>query len=127
MPLVIAFVEDLLFLSRIRETARAAGVDVKSVRTVEALVEAARTAAAGLVLVDADSDRIDGAGAIAALRREPALAALEVVAFFSHVQANRARAVLAAGATRALARSAFVAELPRLLATEAPTSTKETP
>ncbi len=118
MPTVIALVEDLLFLSRIREAARGAGVELRTARTTAALVEAARAGAA-LVLVDADSDRLRGTEAIACLRAEPSTSAVPVVAFFSHVHADRAQAARAAGASRVLARSAFVQELPGLLASAA--------
>ncbi len=118
MPNVIALVDDLLFLSRIREAARAAGVTVRSVRGAEALLAAAREDA-GLVLVDADSDRIPWPLALAALRAEPQLALIPAIAFFSHVHAERAQTARAAGASRVLARGAFVQELPRLLAAAA--------
>jgi CheY-like chemotaxis protein len=121
MAKLVAFVDDLMFLSRIREAARAAGVDVKTARGVDGLVDAARDGAS-LVLVDADSERLPWREAVAALRATPELASLPVVAFLSHVRADRAEAARAAGATRVLARSAFVKELPQLVA-EASTRT----
>jgi CheY-like chemotaxis protein len=126
MPTVIALVEDLLFASRIREAARGAGVELRTVRRADDTV-AALHAGATLLLVDADSDRLPWAEAIAAARREPGLAAVPIVAFLSHVHAERADAARAAGASQALARSAFVKELPRLLAAAAtPSEEKNT-
>jgi CheY-like chemotaxis protein len=119
MAKLVAFVDDLMFLSRIREAARAAGVDVKTARGVDGLVDAARDGAS-LVLVDADSERLPWREAVAALRATPELASLPVVAFLSHVRADRAEAARAAGATRVLARSAFVKELPQLVAQAGP-------
>ena len=78
-----------------------------------------------LLLVDADSDRLPWAEAVAAVRARPALAAVPIVAFFSHVHAGRAAAARAAGASRALARSAFVQELPGLLEAAAAASPSE--
>jgi CheY-like chemotaxis protein len=115
MPLVIALVDDLIFLSRIREAGRAAGTVVRSARGVSDLLAAAREEAS-LVLVDADSGRLPWAQALAALRSEPALRTLPVVAFVSHVRADHAESARAAGASRVLARSAFVRELPGLMA-----------
>jgi CheY-like chemotaxis protein len=115
MSHVIALVDDLVFLSRIREAARGAGVGVRSVRRTSDLVAAAREGGR-LVLVDADSSRLPWADAVAALRSEPDLASLPVVAFLSHVHAERAVAARAAGCSRVVARGAFVHELPRLLA-----------
>jgi CheY-like chemotaxis protein len=115
MAKLVALVDDLMFLSKIREAGRAAGVDVKAARGVDGLVEAARDGAS-LVLVDADSERLPWREAVAALRATPELASLPVVAFLSHVHTDHAEAARAAGATRVLARSAFVKELPQLVA-----------
>jgi CheY-like chemotaxis protein len=125
MPHVIALVEDLLFLSRIREAGRAAGVEVRAVRGASDLVDAARQEGR-LVLVDADSERLPWRAAIAALRAEPGVGALPVIAFVSHVRADHAEAARAAGANRVLARSAFVKELPELVV-EAPQPRAEEP
>jgi CheY-like chemotaxis protein len=125
MPHVIALVEDLLFLSRIREAGRAAGVEVRAVRGASDLLDAARQEG-HLVLVDADSERLPWRAAIAALRAEPRVGALPVIAFVSHVRADHAEAARAAGASRVLARSAFVKELPELVA-QAPQPRAEEP
>lgn len=117
--MLVALVDDLMFLSRIREAARGSGADVRSVRGGEALIAAAR-AGARLVLVDADSTRIAWQGALEALRSLPEFAALPVVAFVSHANPAQAQAARAAGATRVLARSAFVQELPHLVADPRP-------
>jgi CheY-like chemotaxis protein len=118
MPRVIALVDDLMFLSRIREAARGTGAEVRSARGPREVVEAARDGAR-LVLVDADSSRLPWAEAVRALRADPSVAAVPVIAFLSHVNAGRAEAARTAGASRVLARGAFVQELPRLLAAAA--------
>jgi CheY-like chemotaxis protein len=115
MSHVVALVDDLLFLSRIREAARKTGVEVRSVRDAKGLAEAVRDGGR-LVLVDADSSRLPWEQALRELRSEPDPAAPRAVAFLSHVHAQRAEAARAAGCERVLARSAFVKELPRLLA-----------
>jgi CheY-like chemotaxis protein len=114
MPKLVALVDDLMFLSGIREAGRAAGVAVEAARGATDLVAAARDDAF-LVLVDADSARLPWRDALCALRAVPELASLPVVAFVSHVRADHAQAARAAGASRVLARSAFVEELPRLV------------
>jgi len=115
MSRILALVDDLLFLSRIREAARGTGAEVRTVRGPADLVATAREGGR-LVLVDADSSRLPWAAAVGALRSDPSLASLPVVAFLSHVHAERADAARAAGCTRVLARGAFVQELPRLIA-----------
>jgi len=115
MPLVVALVEDLLFLSRIREAARGTRAEIRTASGPAAVLEAAR-AGARLVLVDADSARLPWEQTVRALRAEVTRAPPPVVAFLSHASAERAEAARAAGCTRVLARSAFVRELPGLLA-----------
>ncbi len=111
---VIAFVDDLMFLSRIREAAQGTGAEVRSVRRVADLLEALREPV-GLVLIDLDSPRLPSAEALAALHADALTARVPVVGFFSHVHVERARAARAAGCARVLPRSAFVQELPSLL------------
>lgn len=111
---VVAFMDDLMFLSRIREAAAASGLEVRGVRRVPDLVAACRSSPL-VVFVDLDSQRLPAAEALAALKADPALAAVPVVGFFSHVNVERARQAQTEGCTRVLARSAFVQELGGLL------------
>lgn len=119
MERVIALVDDLMFLSRIREAARAAALEVTAVRTVADLLAACRDPPR-LVIVDLDRSRPPASEALAALRADAALAKLPVVGFFSHVHAERGRQAREAGCTRALPRSAFVEQLAELLTSPSP-------
>lgn len=112
MPFVAAMVDDLMFLSRIREAARGGGIDVRPVRDVEAVRQAGRDGAR-MVLLDLDSRRLPWADALAALAGD---AAPPTVGFFGHVNTETGRAAAAAGCTLVLARGAFVQRLPALLA-----------
>jgi DNA-binding NarL/FixJ family response regulator len=112
---VIAFVDDLMFLSRIREAAKARGLEVQGARTVADLLAAGREAPR-LVILDLDRTRPPASEALAALRGEPALASVPIVGFFSHVHAERGREAREAGCTKAMPRSVFVQELDALLA-----------
>jgi len=114
MERVIAFVDDLMFLSRIREAARARGLEVHGARTVADLLAACREPTR-LVIMDLDRARPPALEALAAVRAEPGLAGLPIVGFFSHVHAERGRQAREAGCTRALPRSVFVQELDALL------------
>ena len=123
MSQALALVDDLLFLSRIREAARGTGIEVRAVRRAADLVEAARAGAPAR----ARGRRLRPP----ALERRPSppcaptrpSRTCRVVAFLSHVHADRAEAARAAGCSRVLARGAFVQELPRLLAAAAPPDT----
>jgi CheY-like chemotaxis protein len=111
---VAVLAADLIFASRIRAAAEAAGVTARLARTAAEVEVAAGEA--GLVLLDLDARGLDAPALIRALKANAALAAVPVVAFVSHVRADAIEAARAAGADRVLARSAFVRVLPELLA-----------
>jgi len=115
MATAVALVDDLMFASRIREAARPLGIEVRVCRRLDDLL-AACGAGAGIVFVDLDSTRLPTDDAVRTLRSDPARADLPVVGFVSHVNADRTQTARALGVTRVLARSAFVQELPALLA-----------
>jgi CheY-like chemotaxis protein len=107
--------DDLMFLSRIRDAAQAAGLTVQSVREPAALVEVCRVRPPALVFVDLDSTRLASLDAVAALRSDPSLSEIPVVGFLGHTQVDLARAAEAKGCTRVLTRGAFVNELRSLI------------
>lgn len=115
MDTVVALVDDLMFLSRIREAAKGHALEVKAARTAADALAGAR-AGARLVIMDLDSPRLPVAATLAGLRGEPSLDGLPIVGFFSHVEAQRGREAAAAGCTTVLPRSAFVQKLDALLA-----------
>jgi hypothetical protein len=112
MTFVAALVDDLMFLSRIGEAGHGAGVEVRAVRTVDAVLQAVRDGAR-LVVLDLDSQRLPWSDALAALAAE---SATTTVGFFGHVHAETGQAAAAAGCTLVLPRSAFVQRLAALLA-----------
>ena len=105
---VVAFMDDLLYLSRIREAVRP--VEVKGVR------RAADLGRPSVLLLDLDSARLDGLAVLRALRGDAALQGVPALGFFSHVHPDRAREALAAGCTAVFPRSTFLAELKKFLA-----------
>jgi DNA-binding NarL/FixJ family response regulator len=116
--MIVAFVDDLMLLSRVREAAKALEVEVRGMRRVADLLEACRHSPT-VVLIDLDSARLPSTEALTALKGDPALARIPVVGFFSHVHPDRARHALELGCARVMPRSAFVQELPSLLRTPA--------
>jgi CheY-like chemotaxis protein len=115
MTLLIAFMDDLMFLSRIKEAAAACGMDVRAVREPVGLVEACRAKRPALVFVDLDSQRLPVLDGVRALRANPELASIPVVGFVGHTQVEQAKAAEAAGCTRVLTRGAFVNEMRTLI------------
>jgi hypothetical protein len=109
---IVALVDDLMFLTRIREAAQRHGLAVRTVRRAEDVAAAAT--AARLVLVDLDSPRLPVADALEALAAAPGVTAARV-GFYSHVETERARTAEAAG-FQAIPRGAFVRQLDALVA-----------
>ena len=107
-----------MFLSRIHEAARGPGLEVRSVRRLPELRAACRPAPR-VIFLDLDAARLPVAEVLTTLRSDPELAAIPRVGFVSHVHAEKAAAARAAGCTQVLARSAFVKDLPSLLAASA--------
>lgn len=123
--MVIAFMDDLMFLSRIREAARPAGVEVKGVRKLADLVSACAAGgvvsggstsgtAVSLLILDLDTPRIPVLQALAALR-EAGWPGCPVVGFLGHELTQRTQEARDAGCTEVYARGAFVRALPALL------------
>ena len=112
--MLVAIEDDLMFLSRIREAAKASGTEVKVARNAAALIAACEEGAL-LVLANLDSARLPVFEAVRELRTLPRFAAVNVTGYVSHVHAERAQEARAAGFDRVLARSAFVQELPELI------------
>ena len=111
----VVVVADMLFASRVRGTAQAAGVKVATVGRADALAGALASGSVRLVLVDLELRSGDPAAAIRQVRSDPSLADLIIVGFASHTNVAAIAAGRDAGADRVLARSAFVRMLPDLL------------
>jgi PleD family two-component response regulator len=112
---VIVAVDDLMFASRISSAAKALGVEIAFARSPEAIVDAVRTKAPRLVILDLNSIKVRPLEAVAALKADAALAGVPTVGFVSHVQTELITAAREAGVDQVLARSAFVTQLPQLL------------
>lgn len=114
-PAVVALVADLIFASRVRGAAAAAGVDVLTTSRASELPALVEPHGVRLVLVDLDTRGTDPVAAIRALKAADRPEPPRVVAYGSHVRSDLLAAAREAGADHVLARSAFVRELPSLL------------
>jgi CheY-like chemotaxis protein len=112
---VIVAVDDLMFASRISSAAKALGVEIAFARSPEAITEAVRTKSPRLVILDLNSQKVRPLEAVAALKADPALAAVPTVGFVSHVETALIAEARKAGVDQVMARSAFVTQLPSLL------------
>lgn len=112
---VLAAVEDLLFRSKISETANAVGVEAAFPRNPKKLLDALRASPPDLLVLDLNSARFEPLELIRTVKSDEALRDVRTVGFLSHVQGDLALAAREAGCDRVMARSAFVENLPRVL------------
>jgi DNA-binding NarL/FixJ family response regulator len=116
--MVLAAVDDFLFRSKIRATAKHAGVDIAFAKTGAEILDQARAAPPSLIIFDLNSATLDPIETIAALKRDAALASIRTLGFVSHVDTARISAARAAGADEVMARSAFAGQLGAILAAD---------
>jgi CheY-like chemotaxis protein len=113
-PTLGALVDDLFFLAKIRETAKAIGVTVvtgDSRRGAAAIAEAQPQ----VIFLDLNSRSLPAVDWIRALKADPATRLIRIVGFVSHVQEQLISDAKAAGCDAVMARSAFTQQLPNLL------------
>ncbi len=113
---VVAAVEDLLFRSKISETANTLGVEALFPRSPRKLVEQASSSPPDLLVLDLNSARYEPLNLLREIKSDEALKDVPVVGFLSHVQKDLAVAARELGCDRVMARSAFTRDLPEVLA-----------
>jgi CheY-like chemotaxis protein len=112
--MILAVVDDLLFLSKIQQTAQQLGVTVKSARPAD-LPELAREDVPSALIIDLNHRSGKALEVLRALKSDLRTKEIALIAFVSHVQNDLIAAARDAGCDFVLARSAFVSQLPTLL------------
>ncbi len=113
---VLAAVEDLLFRSKISETAASLGIEARFPRSRGKLLEALRESPPDLLVLDLNSARFEPLELLRTVKSDDTTRGVPTVGFLSHVQGDLAVAAKEAGCDRVLARSAFTRDLPQILA-----------
>jgi len=108
---IFAFVDDIFFQAKMMETAKQAGVELKSFSTGKALLAEWEKQQPKLVVVDLNA-RQSPMELIAAVRA--CGANIRVIGFFSHVQTELAQRARDSGCTEVMPRSKFTRELAAL-------------
>lgn len=112
---VVALVDDLFFVAKLKETARQIGVSLETATTGAQLVAAAANSPGALVIVDLNA-RQGALDAVAQLANSgPGGNPRRVVAFLSHVQAELAERARAAGCAEVMPRSQLAKNLAAIL------------
>ena len=113
-PQVIAGVSDLIFTSKISETARHVGVSVGFAGSQEALLRKA-AATPALIILDLNLKPLDPVALIRDLKSDPNLAKVPITAFVNHECADLIEGAQQAGCDAVLTRGAFSSGLPEIL------------
>jgi PleD family two-component response regulator len=112
--MILIAVDDLLFSSKIRSTAKLVGAEILFTRTPDEILREARARRPALVIFDLNAEKADPLATIQALKADPELASIRALGFVSHVRADLIGAARDAGA-EVLPRSAFAANLGDIL------------
>lgn len=111
---ILAVVEDLIFLSKIQQTAQQIGVEVEPVE-ISKLADRLQQSSSRAVILDLNHRSGRALETARAVKCGAASPKVHVVGFLSHVQADLAREARLAGLDQVMARSAFTEQLPELL------------
>jgi CheY-like chemotaxis protein len=122
---VLAGVEDLLFRSKISETASSLGIEAAFPRNPRRLLEAVHESPPDLLILDLNSTRFEPLALLRTIKSDEGTGDVSTVGFLSHVQKDLAIAAREAGCDRVIARSAFTKDLPRILAGRTPDTIDE--
>jgi len=120
--MILVAVDDLLFSSKIRATARGVGVEVTFARTPADILAQARSLKPALIIFDVNCVKADPINTVAALKADPELNRIPTTGFVSHVDTSLIMAARGAGMDVVMARSAFAANLPQILTEREPRS-----
>ncbi|MGH9737617.1 MAG: hypothetical protein ACRD4X_03410 [Candidatus Acidiferrales bacterium] len=109
---VVALVDDLFFQSKLLETAKQVGVELRACSTADALASEISGHAPRLVVVDlnAQGDPLEAVRRVASSGRE-----IPLIAYLSHVQTDLAESARAAGCRDVMPRSKFTRDLATIL------------
>jgi PleD family two-component response regulator len=113
---ILAILDDLLFTSKIRATAKQIGATLSVAKSHDAALAEMRAQAPALVIFDLNNPRTAPLTIVADMKADPSLASIHTVGFVSHVQTDLIDAARKAGVDDVMARSMFAERLPQILA-----------
>jgi PleD family two-component response regulator len=114
-PSVLAVLDNLFFVAKIKEATLQAGLRLETARSCEQALTKAKADRPVIVLLDLDATACQSVAVIHQFKADESLRAIPLLGFVSHVQTDVQAKARQAGCDRVLARSAFSRDLPRLL------------
>lgn len=113
---VVAVVDDMFFVSKIRATGKALGMIVKFPRSVEAFRVIINDEPPVLIVVDLHNEKMNPFDLASEIKGDEGLKSIPLLGFFSHVQVELQRRAREAGYDEILPRSLFARDLVDILA-----------
>ncbi len=111
---ILVAVDDLFFGTKISDTARKVGANVRFVKTDQELLDAAG-GKPSLIILDLNNPAMRPLATISKLKADPQLKKISVLGYLSHVQGELKQKAHEIGCDMVLARSAFSQNLSNLL------------
>jgi DNA-binding NarL/FixJ family response regulator len=127
MALALACMDDLMFLSKIMEAAKALSVPLRSLKTAEKLIAACRESDRAVVFLDLDDPRLDAIALARTIRAAEPRVEAAIYAFVSHLNEGRIEAAGVELFDQIFSRGQFVRVLPELLTATATPRPPESP
>ena len=115
---IIAAVDDMLFMSKIRATAESLNVTIRFVRNIDTLFSVAGDSRPALIIVDLHTEKLDPLELARRLKSDEELSKVPLLGFYSHVETELRDQAQSAGFDQVMPRSAFSANLGQILAAE---------
>ena len=113
-PRIVAAMDDLFFMVKVKDAAKKAGAEIEFVKTFDSAVGKAKSGAA-LLIVDLNSAAVEPLRLIQEVKSGAEPNGVPIVAFLSHVQVEVKQQAQEAGADLVVARSTFSDRLPEIL------------
>jgi CheY-like chemotaxis protein len=115
---IVAVLSDLMFTVKIQDAAKRAGLPVMFVKSREKALEQVvqhSPANIAVIILDLNDQTAQPLDLITALKADPASAAIPLLGFVSHVQADLIQSAREKGCDTVMARSGFSQDLPAIL------------
>ena len=116
--IVTAVVDDMFFISKIRETGKALGLIVNFPRNLDGLRATLAEDVPQLIVVDLHHQKLDAVQLALELKTNETIRPVPLLGFFSHVEVDLQRQAVQAGYDEVLPRSIFFRDLAKILAGE---------
>ena len=113
MDKVAAIMNDLMFMSKVKNTAGALGMTVRFVQNASQLDDVLKDC--GLVIIDLENEFLEPVGLIEKLKKNPLAASIKTVGYLSHTNVPLKARAISAGCDKIFSRFEFSSNLKEIL------------